>query len=242
MPDNARSPDRRLLVINPNSNAGVTRRIAEHVLAGLPEANSVEVVNPETGPFSIETPADRACAVPIVLDLIRERPGYDGYVLACFDDLAVEEARGIVDAPVVSMAQAAIEAAAGTGRRYTVVTTVGDQVPAIEGLLAKYDASGLGTVRACRIGVAEAAARTGRAESLLDGQIRAAVGEDGAGLVVLGSGAYAGRASDFGKKYGVHFIEGLPIAIKRLALNPQDRERETGKTSILSRRDALSSR
>lgn len=232
MPESAKTTYRRLLVINPNSNEGVTRRIAEQALAGLPEATRVEVINPETGPFSIETPADRKCAVPIVLDLIRGRLGYDGYVLACFDDLAVEEARSIVDAPVVSMAQAAIEAAAGTGERYTVVTTVSDQVPAIESLLAKYDAAGLGTVRACRIGVAEAAARTARAETLLDGQVRAAIEKDGAGLIVLGSGAYAGRAADFGAKYGIHFIEGLPVAIKQLALTSPDREPESGNPSV----------
>lgn len=220
MPEGAKTAHRRLLVINPNTNAGVTRRIAEHVRDELPEGTSVDVVNPATGPFSIETAADRACAVPIVAELIRGRSDYDGYVLACFDDLAVDEARGIVGAPVFSMAQAAIEEAAITGERYTVVTTVEDQVPTIEKLLKKYGVGNRGSVRACRVGVADASARTEEAESLLDMQIRSAIEDDGAGAVVLGSGAYAGRAGDLSRKYEIRFIEGLTAAIGRLAPKP----------------------
>lgn len=220
MQDSVKAADRRLLVINPNTNADVTRRIADHVSCGLPDGVLAEVVNPAVGPFSIETPADRDRAVPIVLELIRAKPGYDGYVLACFDDLAVDEAGRIVGAPVLSMAQAAIEEAAATARRYTIVTTVGDQVPTIEALLEKYDRGRLGAVRACRIGVADASARTTEAENLLDFQIRSAIAEDGAAAIVLGSGAYAGRAEDLGRKYGVRFIEGLPVAIERLAGQP----------------------
>ena len=66
-------------------------------------------------------------------------------------------------------------------------------------------------------GVAEASARTEQAESLLDRQIRAAIEDDAAAVVVLGSGAYAGRAGDFGAKYGVRFVEGLTAALGRLA-------------------------
>lgn len=217
VPEIAGAAARRLLVINPNSNAGVTRRIAAYIHGGLPAGVGVDVVNPETGPFSIETPADRARAVPIVLELIRRKPGYDGYLMACFDDLAVDEARTIVAAPVISMAQAAIEEAASAGAPYTVVTTVDDQVPAIESLMRKYGVGSRGTVRACRIGVADAAARTEQAENLLDSQIRAAIEQDGASAVVLGSGAYAGRAEELGSRYGITIIEGVTAAIRLLA-------------------------
>lgn len=212
-----RPADRRLLVINPNTNPEVTRRIAEHLHDGLPAGFGVEVVNPATGPFSIETAADRDGAVPAVLDLIRGRPDRDGYVLACFDDIAVDEARLLVGTPVFSMAQAAIEAAAATGGRFTVVTTVEEQVPTIEGLLEKYGARATGSVRACNVGVAEASGRSERAETLLDRQIRAAIEDDRAQAVILGSGAYAGRAGELEARYGVTFVEGLSAAIARLA-------------------------
>ncbi|MCI5078226.1 aspartate/glutamate racemase family protein [Oricola sp.] len=216
MLESAKTRDCRLLVINPNTNPGVTRRIAEHMAQHAADA-TVEVVNPASGPFSIETAADRDCAVPAVLDLIRANPGHDGYILACFDDIAVDEARALVDAPVISMAQAAIEAAAATGGPYTIVTTVEDQVPTIEALMRRYDPGQAGTVRACRVGVAAASARSAEAESLLDRHIRAAIADDGAGTVVLGSGAYVGRAGDLEKRYGIRFIEGLMAAAERLA-------------------------
>lgn len=218
--DRAAGTDRRLLVINPNTNPEVTRRIADHVREALPAATRAEVVNPDAGPISIETMADRDCATPRVLDLIREKPDRDGYLLACFDDIAVAEARLIVRAPVVSMAQAAIEEAVAAGRRYVVITTVEDQVPAIGALLAKYDLGRRGSVRACRIGVAEAGARSKRAEALLDLQIQAAIEEDGADVIVLGSGAYAGRAGALGGRYGVRFVDGLSAALAWLTEAP----------------------
>ncbi len=217
MPDNAKSFERRLLVINPNTNPDVTHRIARHVFQDLPDGIAADVINPDSGPLSIETTADRDRAVPAVLELIRRNLDRDGYILACFDDIAVDEARRMVDVPVISMAQAAIQEAEATGERYTVVTTVDDQVPTIEVLLKKYGNGNLGSVRACRAGVAEASARSVRAESLLDLQIRSAIEADGAAVVVLGSGAYAGRANDLSAKYGVRFIEGLTEAVMRLA-------------------------
>ncbi|WP_205514182.1 aspartate/glutamate racemase family protein [Stappia sp. BW2] len=217
MPANGKSATHRLLVINPNTNPEVTRRISLHVLGDLPAGTSADVVNPDTGPQSIETAADRDFAIPAVLELIRQNGECDGYILACFDDIAVEEVRRMVNVPVISIAQAAIEDAAATGERYTVVTTVDKQVPTIEVLLKKYGAGGLGSVRACNVGVADASARTARAESLLDLQIMSAIEEDGAGIVVLGSGAYAGRANDLSAKYGVRFIEGLTDAVRRLS-------------------------
>src|SRR5690606_24014012 len=97
------------------------------------------------------------------------------------------------------------------------VTTVEDQVPPIEALLEKYGVDGRGRVRACRVGVADASARTEQAERLLDMQIRAAMEEDGALAIVLGSGAYAGRADDLRARHGIDVIEGLTAAIRHLA-------------------------
>ncbi|MFZ2103698.1 MAG: aspartate/glutamate racemase family protein [Oricola sp.] len=208
---------RRVLVINPNTNPEVTRRISEHVKAGISAGIAAEIRNPTSGPFSIETAADRASAVPAVLDMIRQSPDCDGYVLACFDDIAVDEARQLVRAPVYSLAQVAIETAAEAGERFTIVTTVEDQIPAIQALIAKYGAKDIGSVRACRIGVAEASRQTDRAEALLDTQIRTAIADDGAAAVVLGSGAYAGRADELAAKYGIRIVEGLSAAIARMA-------------------------
>ncbi len=110
---------RRLLVVNPNSNPLVTRLVDAAVQAALPPGYGATTLSPTDGPFSIETPADRAAAVPAALRLIeRHREGgFAGYVLACFDDIAVPETRARVGAPVSDLAEAGILAAVAAGGR-----------------------------------------------------------------------------------------------------------------------------
>ena len=122
---------RRLLVINPNTNVAVTSRVRQAARACARPGTLLDVVNPPAGPVAIETPADRAAAVPHVLALITRAGGsYDGYILACFDDIAIAEARRVLSAPVISMAEAGIRAAALHHARFDVVTTWRRRCPA----------------------------------------------------------------------------------------------------------------
>lgn len=208
---------RRLLIINPNTNPAVTDIVRGQLAASLPPGIQADVMSPPDGPFSIQTARDRAMAEPAVLNLIRAMPDRDGYVLACFDDIAVAQARRLVAAPVISMVQAAIEAAVRGGQPFTIVTTVDTQVAAITALLGRYGGSALGVVRACGSAVADAAARTQQAEAQLHQTIRSAVEEDHAQTIVLGSGAYCGRAPDLTARHGLPFIDGLSEALADLA-------------------------
>jgi allantoin racemase len=211
----ARRQRRRLLVINPNTNGAVTAQIRGAALAVAPPGTEIDVVNPEHGPFAIETPRDRAEAVPNVVSLIEERrnEGFDGYVLACFDDIGVEEARELVQVPVVSMFGAGVARGLQTGARFAIITTVESAVAGIERLAAAYGVAHLCTVRAAGVGVAETAARTPLAEARLAASIERAMVEDRAAAILLGSGALTGRADALAKRFGIPFIDGLTAAI-----------------------------
>lgn len=204
---------RRLLVINPNTNAAVTERVRQAVRACAPAGTALDVVNPELGPFAIETLQDRAEAVPHVLELIGRVVGtYDGYILACFDDIAIAEARRALSAPVISMAEAGIRAASIHHTRFDVVTTVEAAVPTIAALVKAYGMGERCRVRATGIGVSETAAMTERSEAALASAI-AASQESGSGAIVLGSGAYAGRSRQLSDAFAMPFIDGLEAAI-----------------------------
>lgn len=203
---------RRLLVINPNTNAAVTSRVRQAAEACAQAGTGLDVVNPQRGPFAIESAADRAAAVPQVLQLIRQAPAYDGYVLACFDDIAVSEARDLVAAPVISMAEAGVRVAGSEHARFDVVTTVASAVPTIQALLAAYGMAQRCRVRATGIGVSETAAGTRSAEAALEATVLSSL-DAGAEALVLGSGAYAGRKSELSRLFGVPFIDGLEAAI-----------------------------
>lgn len=206
----------RLLVINPNANAVVTarvRRAAEDIAGGRTQ---VTVVNPPDGPLSIETAADREQSAPKILDLIRAGAAqrYDAYVLACFDDIALAEARALVDVPVVGAFEAGLAAVRTVAARFSIVTTVQAAVPGILDLLRDYGAAGLCTVRAAGIGVAAAADEGAFAEKKIAQAIRGAIEEDGAGAILLGSGALAGRAAAYRKMLPVPVVDPVMAAVK----------------------------
>lgn len=217
-PETRKRP-RRLLVINPNTNPQVTAQIRKAALAASPPGIEVEVVNPARGPLSIETRRDRAEAVPNVVALVKARKGdgFDGYVLACFDDIGVDEARSLVRVPVISMFGAGILKARETGGRFAIVTTAESTVPGIRRLAAAYGVGHLCTVRAIGVGVAETAARTPQAEARLFAAIERAIVDDNAVAIVLGSGALSGRAEALGERFGIPFIDGLATAVSTVA-------------------------
>jgi allantoin racemase len=95
------------LVINPNTNPLVTQRVRAMADRFESPGVTLEVINPAAGPFSIESELDKRQAEAEVLKLIGASAhlGYDAYVMACFDDLALQAARQVVAVPVIGCCQ-----------------------------------------------------------------------------------------------------------------------------------------
>lgn len=204
---------RRLLVVNPNTNRHVTALIRTLALDLVTPDVSIDVVNPEEGPISIETPADRALAEPKVIEIVRRASdaGVQGFVLACFDDIGVAAARRLAPGPVVDACEAGIAAARCLVDRFSIVTTVAPAVARIEQLAARYGAATICSVRAAGIGVAAAA--SGAGEEKLNEAIADAIKDDGAEAIVLGSGGLSGQADALSRRFGVPVIDGVAAAI-----------------------------
>ena len=203
----------RLLVINPNTNPSVTERIRGVAKQLACRDIICEVRNPPQGPISIETGADRAVAEPRVIDIVRQSSaeGTRGFVLACFDDIGLAEARRIAPGPVVDACEASIIAARCLTERFVIVTTVEPAVARIEALASRYG-SGTGCkVRAAGIGVADAASGAGAEK--LHAVIVKAIECDSAKAIILGSGGLAGQADALSLHYGVPVIDGVGAAI-----------------------------
>ncbi|WP_084369078.1 aspartate/glutamate racemase family protein [Rhizobium sp. RU36D] len=207
---------RRLLVINPNTNPGVTEKIRNEAAKVVAPGTQVTVVNPVSGPFSIETSEHRDDAVPRVISLVRDMLAqrYDAFAFGCFDDIALFETRAIAGVPVVGTCEAGIAAARTMAGRFGIITTVHSAVPGIHALLARYGASDICTVRAAGIGVAAAAGSDGEAERRILMTIREAIQQDGAEAILLGSGGLTGRAADLERHFGIPVIDGVAAAIK----------------------------
>lgn len=205
--------ERRILVVNPNSNPEVTRIVSDAASGVLADTTSALVLHPEGSPRSIESRADREVAEPLAIDLLARHPGYDAYVMACFDDIAVSGGRRFVGAPIVCAAEAAIALARLFAPRITIVTTVETMVPGIRALVEGLGAGGICAVRAAGIGVASAAAGGDEIDRRLDATIEDARNFDGAGAIILGSGGLTGRAAALSARHGIPVIDSIQAAL-----------------------------
>lgn len=206
----------RLLVINPNTNPAVTEQVRAAAINAANGAAQIDAVNPDRGPLSIETESDRATAAAQVVTLVEATAGkgYDGYILACFDDLGIAEARQIAgNAFVISMFGASVDASMQVGGRVVIVTTADTALPSIQRLIDTYGIGSWCSARATGIGVAETADRSFRAEERLAATIQAAIEKDGASAIILGSGALTGRSAELESRFGVTIIDGLTAAV-----------------------------
>ncbi|WP_424934365.1 aspartate/glutamate racemase family protein [Amaricoccus macauensis] len=212
-PTTTKAADIRLLAINPNGNREVTALVERVGREAARPTTHIVALNPEGSPRSIETPEDRKKAEPLAIDLLARSPGYDAYVMACFDDIAIAAGRSFLGAPIVCAAEAAISLARLHALRFTIITTVETMVPGILSLVKSLGVEDRCTVRATGIGVAEATGAGQEIGSRIDAEIRAAQAVDGAGAIILGSGGLAGRAPELRRRHGLPVIDSIDAAI-----------------------------
>jgi allantoin racemase len=207
----------RVLLINPNSTASMTAAIEATAAAVAGPGTVVEAVNPPTGPISIESEDDERRCIPSLLDEVRKaaaRPGDsrpDAYVVACFGDPGLDEARLLVDVPVLGIAQAAMHAAALAAGDFSVVTSMSATVPRGWELAKSYTPSQCLGVYACDIPVLTIDSDPSTVGPIGD-QCEAALAADGSRAIVLGCAAMAKFAGPLTQRLGVPVIDGVVAA------------------------------
>jgi Asp/Glu/hydantoin racemase len=111
----------RLLIVNPNTSASVTRWLAEEAKRVAGERVEVAAVNAPSGLAAIETPDDLAHAAKVIVATIEAGAAADAAIIGAFGDPGLSEARARLAIPVVRLGEAGIRAAAN-GRRFSIVT------------------------------------------------------------------------------------------------------------------------
>lgn len=113
----------RLLMLNPNTSAGVTDLIvaaAEAVAA--PETQIVPATAPRGVPY-IATRAEAVIGGAIALEMLAElHEGVDAAVIAAFADPGLGGARELFPIPVIGLAEAGMLTACMLGGRFSIVT------------------------------------------------------------------------------------------------------------------------
>jgi allantoin racemase len=208
----------RFLIINPNTNPAVTERVRLATLRCSQPGVTFEVIQPKAGPYSIETPQQREQAQNEVLSLIGgcDTSQYASILMACFDDLAIKEARLISKAPVYGTCQLSVEAIMAITAKFSIVTTVPQAVNGIEALVRLHGGGDAFTTYAAGIGVDQAAAAEKQTIQKVVETAASAIHTDGAKAILLASGGLTGYAPLLADSIGVPIIDGVEAAIQSL--------------------------
>jgi allantoin racemase len=207
----------RINVVNPNTTASMTAKIAAAARAVATPGTEIIAVQPAEGPPSIEGYFDEALSVPGLLGEIfaAERAGVDGHVIACFDDTGLDAARTIALAPVVGIGEAAAHLATLVAGRFSVVTTLSRSIPALEHNLVRYGlASRCARVRASEVPVLDLEEPGSAGRAKIAAEIAAALREDGAEAIVLGCAGMSHFADELSAEFGVPVVEGVSAAVR----------------------------
>jgi allantoin racemase len=204
----------RIHVVNPNTTASMTEKIARAARAAASPGVEVSAANPAYGPASIEGYYDEAFSIPGLLDEIAKARNADAFVIACFDDTGLEAARCATAAPVVGIGEAAFHMASLIADTFSVVTTLSRSIAPIRHNLVKYGlATRCARVRAAEVPVLALEDENSPARATIRAEIGRALAEDGAEAIVLGCAGMTDLARDLEREVGVPVLDGVACAV-----------------------------
>jgi allantoin racemase len=207
----------RILIVNPNTTAAMTEKIAASARVVAAPGTEIIAVNPADGPVSIEGYYDEAFSVPGLLAEIAkgEALGVAAHIVACFDDTGLEAARSLAYAPVIGIGEAAFHLASLVAHRFSVITTLSCSIAAIENNLVKYGLSQrCAKVRACEVPVLALDDPASDAFTRISAEIDRAMRDDRAEAIVLGCAGMADLAARLTEQHGFPIVDGVASAVK----------------------------
>ena len=205
----------RIVVLNPNSTESVTEGIDAALdplrLDGGP---SIECATLAEGPPGIESDAHvQAVVAPIARFVASREAGAGAFIIACFSDPGLAEARDATRRPVLGMAACGVLTATALGSRFGVVSIL---EPAIPRHLRYYDALGLGSRlagdRAVGIGVTGLSDESRTLDRMM-ATGRALRDEDGADVLVLGCAGMARYRERLEDALGIPVVDPVQAAV-----------------------------
>ncbi len=205
----------RLLVVNPNTTASMTRKIGAAARAVAAPGTEIIAVNPDFGPESIEGYYDEAFAVPGLIAEMAKAPDVDAVVIACFDDTGLDAARSFARVPVVGIGEAAFHMASLVSARFATVTTTPQSVTPIEQNLVRYGLAARSTrVFAADVRVLDLEEPGSAACGKVSATIGRAIRDHAAEAIVLGCAGMTDLAAALAAEHEVPVIDGVAAAVK----------------------------
>jgi allantoin racemase len=196
----------KILVINPNSDQEMTRKIQRSADTFVSGRYEVTCVSTPGAPSFIETYEDQITAAPGIINLVKEHQECDAFVVACHCDPNLGVLREVTIKPVVGIGEASMKIASMLGHKFSVLAATEHSIPHKEVLIQKYHLEkNLASIR-----VPENA---GTEEERYFRAAEKAVTEDMAEVIVLGCAGMTGLDKRLQGKLGVPVLDGVICAL-----------------------------
>lgn len=209
----------RIKIINPNTTKEMTGGIDAAAKKYKRPETEIVTVSPDYGPAAIDNFYDEALSSVGVLEEVKKglAEGFDGFVIACFNDPALQASREISSVPVVGIAEAAMLFACAVAYRFSIISMPRRSLAATHELLRRYGLeSRCASIRLIDVPVLEMESSLAEMKKVLVDEARKAVKEDDAEAILLGCAGLAGLDKEFEKELGVPVIDGVVAAVKLL--------------------------
>lgn len=205
-----------IAMLNPNSSTMTTRAIAASAATvRLPDDITIACETSAAGPPAIESQADFEAASRLVPEELA-RIEASVFVVACFADPGLADARGRLESPVLGLAESSYLLAASLGRRFGIVSTV----EAAIGRHARQLRS-LGLDHACAgdraLGLGVADLHDAGAFAHILAAARALKDADGADVVILGCASMGVYRRDLEAALAIPVVDPVQAAAVRAA-------------------------
>lgn len=205
---------RRILVVNPNSNAIVTAGLVEALRPIVfDDGPEIDCVTLEEGPYGIETQEHVESVTLPLRRLVAGHNDIDAFVIACYSDPGLHVCREATPRPVFGINEAGVLTALSRGDRFGVIAigqcSIRRHVRYLRqmGLDARFAGE-----RPLNMSVAE----TASGERTLDRMIevgRELRDEDGADVIVMGCAGMARHRKPLEAALGVPVIDPTQAAV-----------------------------
>lgn len=209
----------RVLIVNPNTSAGVTARINGAAQAVARPGDLFVTVSALSGPPLIVTDADAQDAIAGVLGAIARHDGpLDGVVLASFGDTGAAEVRAAYPhLPVLGIAEAAFAEVRRRGGPFAIATFA-PEVAAPLVAMAQHHGVGAQLLEVASLPDPLRHDPAAIADALFEpmAQLCRDCAAKGAQSIVLGGGPLAGLATRIAPHCPVPVIDGTQAAIARM--------------------------
>ena len=206
----------KVLVVNVNTTASMTRTIADSARSVAAPGTEIIGLTPAIGAESVEGNFESYLAAVAVMDAVVNYEGdFDAVIQAGYGEHGREGLQELLDVPVVDITEAAAYLACLLGHKYSVVTTLDRTVPLIEDRLALAGlASRCASVRSSGLSVLQFEQDSDVAVKAIVAEAEKAVREDKAEVICLGCGGMAGLDAAVHAAAGVPVVDGVTAGVK----------------------------